>query len=458
MPTTLITERFGNKNLYTRIDTDIYGKEVLHRTSSYDVVQCFVDGRTTFSLLDENGRTNSLFNNYINKTMVEDRRSVNSRRKNAEVLAKFYSFLDLMGYSESILGYNEIMQLRTFFQGNGKTGCKNDTVNAYLSIVRDFFKKNKINCEALFSQHIVQSRNDNDFRDTNVFYAYDTNLPVNPHKNERVPKYVSFNDYIRLIQIAQGKGDWNGVMLMHLMYRYGMRLGECLGLTEEDFVYKRIKGEDVPTLILRNRLSDESWQHAKRRIIPYQPLDYSKKEYIEQWRDDDFSHIYLTESGDFVVVFKKFLVQGRENAEQNSPDNYKSCEADVVCPSEFKLDKNHYIFVNRLGKRLSAQLWGHTLRQYFIEAGIPVDREVKSNNLSHRFRHGFAMARVRDLDPPMPLHILQKEMRHACISSTMIYLNPTIEDEFNYKTKMQKQLYDRNPELQKVLNNYLNYE
>lgn len=459
---TLRTERYGQSNCYVRIDTDNKGREILHRECQLSVIETFKGGKTQFSLLDESGQTNVDFHKYINEKMYNDGRSPNSRRKSAHVLCKFYSFTTLMNYNIYNLGSDELLKLRVFLQGTGRTQCSNKTVNAYLGVIRQFFRCLNIMNPVLFAQHDNASATqkvENDFRVENVYYTYDLNLPVNPHA-KRVPKYISLDEYIRLVEIARKKGDWAGIILMHLMFRYGMRLGECLGLTDEDYVSTKIKGMMIPTLILRNRLSDAPDQKAKRRVTPRSKSDYEGNTYITQWRDDDYSHIYLTESEDtaFVRAFEKFMKDTRERAEAFFLDNYRKCEADIVFPKDFQkkgLKKNHYIFVNRLGKRLSAQHWGMRLKEYFIEAGIPLDKGKKVNNLSHRFRHGFAMMHARFMDPPVPPTELQKMMRHKNLSSTMIYFNPTQEDEYEYKTMMQNKFYDNNLELNGILADFL---
>ena len=458
---TLKTERAGQRNRYVRVDTDHKGREILHRESQFFVIETFKGGKTQFSLLDEDGHTNADFHKYINGKMFDDGRSPNSRRKSAHVLCKFYSYLDLMCYSIYNLGYDELQKLCVFLQGTGRTQCSNKTVNAYLGVIREYFRCLGIQNSVLFDRRVTTATEklENDFKVENVYYTYKLNLAVNPHA-QRVPKYISMDNYIRLIEIARKKGDWTGIILMHLMFRYGMRLGECLGLTEEDYIMMRIKGNVVPTLILRNRLSDAPDQKAKRRLTPRSRSDYEGQPYIQQWRNDDYSHINLTESEDteFVRVFEKFMRDTRERAEALYPNNYRTCEADIVVPADFKgkgLQKNHYIFVNHLGKRLSAQFWGKRLKEYFIEAGIPLDKGKKVNNLSHRFRHGFAMMHARFMDPLVPATELQKMMRHRNLSSTMIYYNPTQEDEYDYKTKMQNKFYDNNEELNGILAGFL---
>ncbi len=463
MGISLLIEKNGRRNRYIRIDTNEKGKTVLKRTCELEVIQTTYDNHVVFSLLDENGHTNIPFHKYINERMFEDKRSVNSRRKSAEVLQKFYSFTSLMGYSEYALGLDELYELRSFLQGSGRTECSNETVNAYLGIIRSYFTAMKIPCEPLFSQHITsQSEHvESDFRIDNTIFQYDLNLPANPHKQEHVPKYISMQQYVSLERIARDERNINAVILMHLMFRYGMRLGECLGLTEEDLVFIRIKGKDIPTLIVRNRLSDKPWQHAKRKLIPRKASDYEGISYIDQWRNDDYAHYYLTESTEFATALQKFIRTTRECAEKNYPENYRDCEADVVCPEEFEktgLGTNHYIFVNRLGKRLSSQLWGNQLKHLFIKAGIAIDVRKKDNNLSHRFRHGFAMMHARFMDPPVPPQELQKMMHHRNLASTMIYYNPTPEDEYEYKTAMQNKFYDNNPELNEIINQFLNEE
>lgn len=456
---TLINEKHGRRNRYVRIDTDAYGHVTLRLESDLQVFEFLCEGSTAFSLLDEAGRTYPLFHKFINEKMKEDRCSVNSRRKYARVLCKFYAFIELMGYSEYALGLDELYELRSFMQGDGAGQCSNATVDEYLAIVRSFFDRMEIPCDALFYHRIVSNEIGSGlFAVKSGVPSYEISLPKNPHADERVPKYISMDNYVTLQEIARRDGDWNGIMLMHLMFRYGMRLGECLGLTEEDLVTFRICGKDVPTLIVRNRLSDKPWQHAKRKMIPLTKDDYAGKPYIEEWRDDDYSHYYLTESGEFVDALRKFIQTNRERAELNYPDNYRSCEADIVYPPAFTkkgLEKNHYIFVNRLGKPLSDQLWGKTLKKYFVEAGIPLDTVKKDKNLSHRFRHGFAMMHARFMDPPVQAQELQKMMHHRNLRYTMVYYNPTQEDEYLYKTEMQNKIYDNNPRLNAIISDFL---
>lgn len=458
----LVTEKRGSQNVYVRVDTDIDGKVISRREADYRIITVKTGtGSVGYVLLDGEGNTVPFFHRFINTRLVMDGSSENTRRSYAKVIKRLYAFLSLMGYSLYTMGQTEIYQLRAFLQGTGRAQCSNETVNASLSIIRKFLEVNGIRNETLSAKHDVIGKHPggNEFRISNVYQAYDINLPANPHKDERVPKYISQEQYNALIRLAREAKDWAGVMLMHLMFRYGMRIGECLGLSEEDFVTMRISKEDIPTLIVRNRMSDRPDQKAKRKITPASREDYQSNTYIKQWRNNDYSHYYLTESSDFAAALQSFIDETREYHSRVNPKNYRSCEADIVYPVDFEkknLRKNHYIFVNRLGKRLSAQVWGLRLKEYFIKAGIPIDVDRKDNNLSHRFRHGFAMMHAREMDPPVPATELQKMMHHVSIASTMIYYNPTPEDEYRYKTKMQNRFFDNNPEFNAILQDFLN--
>ena len=114
---------------------------------------------------------------------------------------------------------------------------------------------------------------------------------------------------------------------------------------------------------------------------------------------------------------------------------------------------NYYVFTNRYEKVLSDQTWNAKLREYFIKSELVIDKGVKENNLSHRFRHGFAMYCVRFAEKPIDVLALQKLLRHKSIRSTMIYYNPTPEDEYKTKVEFQNEEYKMHPLLRRIDDN-----
>ena len=134
-----------------------------------------------------------------------------------------------------------------------------------------------------------------------------------------------------------------------------------------------------------------------------------------------------------------------ENAILNHYENYRDAVADIVekdFGTRTGLDENHYIFLNRKGKRLSGQTWDYTLKKYFKEAGIPIVQGHREGNLSHRFRHGFAMLHAHFMKPVISPQDLQKLMRHRSIRSTMKYYNLTPEEEVKMKEDLQRSIYE----------------
>lgn len=450
----------GTGYRYRREDYDDEGNVIYTKSSDVRCSRVKLGQKVYFIINDTQGNSYADANYYLNERMPLFGKSENTRRKAGHVIARYENFLKLMNLQTQDLDMQDITRLTRFFKGAADIQCKNGTVNDYLGTLRDYFTANDIECKPLFKKRLVETEKvtGDDFSVTMLRYTYVSNLPVNSRDKEVVPKYITMDEYARLIKLAQEAGDINGVMLMHLMFRYGIRIGGCIGLTEEDFVYMKIGGEDVPTLIMRNRLSDKPDQKAKNRKTPQSREDYTTTEYMDEWKYDDYSHYYLTESGKFVEAFILFIKNTREWAMKNKPENYKQSEADIVDPESFKekgLDKNHYIFLNSQGKPLSAQTWAKRLRTYFFVAEIKVDKDRRKNNLSHRFRHGFAMMHAKFMDPPVPAHVLQKMMHHKYISSTMVYYNPTPEEELEQKTKLQNKVFDENPELKDIIDKYL---
>lgn len=456
---TLSTSKRGQTNVYTRTDTDNKGRVIYTKECDIQLLSAKEGNRVIYTLCDSEYNSSLEAHKYLNMHLMESGVSQNTRRHAANAIRKFLSFLDLMDYSMHNLGTDEVQQLVIFLQGTGELRMSNSTVNSYLAVIREFLAYNEIECKPLTRKHSISKVTGvmSDFNIEVNSFQYDINLPSDSHRRDRVPRYVTFEQYTKLTELANKAGDTAGVMLIHLMFRYGMRLGECLGLTEEDVVYTRISGVEVPTLILRNRVSDESYQCAKCKISPTSKEEYSSAPYIEQWREDDYSKYYLTEATNFFPTFLKF-VEGNRRFAETQPKNYATAKADIVYPKDFRqkgLKENHYIFLNRLGKRLSGQVWGKTLKEYFKAAGISVDENKRSVNLSHRFRHGFAMVHARFMDPPVPPKDLQRMMHHRSPESTAVYYNPTLEDQVKMKTEIQNSFYDNNPVLNDIFNKLL---
>lgn len=381
-----------------------------------------------------------------------------SRSKAAFSLSLLYCFLSLSACDIKHIDYSVFNQLQMFLQGLGvndsgslKTTRSANTINSYFATYRNYFRKRRIHCEPLFATKKIRHEfclPEMDIPQSQDQISYSSNLKAKRPNVDTTPKYIGPNDFRKLYKLALRNNDKEAQVLMHLMYGYGLRLGECLGLTTEDIQEIRIDGEYVPVIFIRNRLSDKRFQFAKGLQHPISKEQYHSKDYTA-------SRHRIIITYDFYEFLIDYINEAHGAAMEKYPANYEAGAADIVSYRD-KPDFNHYVFLNRYGKILSDQTWNNKLRRYFVEAGIPIDAEFRENNLSHRFRHGFAMFHARFSEHPVNVLELQKMMRHKSISSTMVYYNPTPEDELEIKTAFQTELYDMIPELKEGWGNVKN--
>ena len=406
------------------------------------------EGLTYFLLYDDNMVLIREAYSYLNFTLRD--KPDTTRSKAANALRLLYCFLSLTKHSIFEIDESVFGEFVYFIRGiniNPKeyswiSHRSNATVNGYFSIYRDFFKRTQIDCPPLFGSRTVLVNGlyggDGSKR---VAVKYGKNLRTNTYTDRYVPKYISPDDFRKIFKVAMAAGDKQAQIILKLMYIYGMRLGEVLGLTLEDIDEIEMDGKYIPVLWLRNRISDKKFQYAKNLPHVIEKKQYSSKDYKAVKEKIILTYEFFDELHDFLdSVF--------EEVNEKTQNNMKSALADIVT-DKYEPDENYYIFLNRYGKVLSDQVWNKRLRGYFVKCNLIVDTGVKENNLSHRFRHGFAMFHARFSPHPIDALALQKMMRHRSIMSTMVYYNPTPEDEFEIKTNFQKDLYKPLPELSK---------
>lgn len=440
-------QKLGSQSFFTKTILDNNGKQVSSRKVSIPLYQVEKDGFTYFLLYNENMQVIQPSYEYLNFYLRE--RPLTTRSKAAFALRILYCFLSLSKYDIECINDVILKELLFFLRGINvnpkeyemKTQRSANTVNGYLSIYRTYFATNNIKCEALFKSHTVHSTTNmgNDFTSTVERKKYDNNVQVNKVESNTVPKYISPENFRKVYKLALDNNDKTAQLIMHLMYGYGLRLGEVLGITMEDITEIRDNNKLVPVIILRNRLSDKRFQFAKNLQHVLSKNQYASSDYSN-------SKCKIIITYDLYETLLEYIEETHSFAIENYEDNYNKGFADIVSIKN-KPDFNHYVFLNRYGRILSDQTWNNSLKKYFKDANIPLDLGLRENNLSHRFRHGFAMFHARFSEHPVDVLTLQKLMRHKSISSTMVYYNPTIEDEFEIKTDFQNELYSMIPEL-----------
>lgn len=370
--------------------------------------------------------------------------SLKTRRFKAFVLRRYICFMELSGYDYTDLNSHEVVEtVCRFFSGNdfrnadGANVRSSNTINNYISVLRDF---------ATYTRKfraITERRIDNSAGVGNPFSSLPKRFPSstknNPHANDTIRPFISPDEFIVLYDLALAKKDYQALILFHLMYFYGLRIGECLGITEEDFVIRQRNYNPCPTILLRNRLSDKPFQYAKRLFHPKSFNDYNGKTYPH-------SKVLLTM--DFYKKITEFVESTKKKNEEKGTRD-KSV-ADTISKS-YENGENHYIFLNKYGAPLSQQTWNLRLKDYFMAANIPIDVDVRRDNLNHRFRHGCAVYYLRFAPEPNRMNTSQlAALLRDKKASLDYYLKMTIEDESSIKQQFQLDLINKIPNLNEL--------
>ena len=255
-----------------------------------------------------------------------------------------------------------------------------------------------------------------------------------------VPRYIRPYEYEKIMEIVEEDSGLREMVIINLMYNYGLRLGEVLGVTFEDI--EPTNSGNYYRLIIRNRVSDEPTQRAKGVMVPETVDDYKSRSYNTEGNglgyqvviiDEDMAELvqdYIDESRDDIVLSRS--PKKRENL------NSKAI-ADRVGTTPLLNNENQYIFLNKQHYTPITQSgWNTVLRVIFNEARISIDKGKKENNLSHRFRHGFAMKLVKQ---DKQIYELQKELRHGNPYSCEAYYNPDDDDKVELLMKNKERSY-----------------
>ena len=371
----------------------------------------------------------------------------NKRAQALRALKLLYSYTELFNTDIKYLNEDDKNKIIAFLQGGEgsgryisydlKTIRKNETINSYFGVYRKFLDylgiKDNIFAEISGTEKILGVGSAFNSRSTDIeVERYSMNLQE--YKTKVVPKYISFEEYKKIIDLIENKYTLREKIIVKLMYEYGLRIGEVLGLTLEDIQGEDItKKEGICRLIIRNRFTDKPWQYAKGCIKVTSLEIYNRSNYAE--KNVGFQIIN--------ILPKMFNLIQEYIDETTSPfsmsdrvyENYlEKNRADKV--SQMDIDRNAYIFISKNYTPLTGGAWNKIIKEILKEIGIKIDIGKKVNNLNHRFRHGFAMFKVlyEGYDDIKLAYV----MRHSSTSSTKIYFNPTEEDEIEFAIKQEE--------------------
>jgi len=360
-------------------------------------------------------------------------------------LKLLFCFLELFHIQFQSMRNNDLKKLILFLEGVPKKGIdyqlnlatqrSSSTINNYLSVYRSYanflgLTDSIFTKKGAFKKHVY-------IPESEIIMKVPTyEVRSKTYKTDiSTPKYISVEKFKCILKIIREEYTLREECIVRLMFESGLRIGEVLGLTNQDIVEK----DGNVYLHIRNRYTDAPYQLAKTCMHISHPNQYRSKAY----RQKDVGYQVAIISVALLDKINDYINTSHISSSLLFKRNYTN---HTICDDVLgSNDENFYLFINNLGKPLSANLWNKTLRMIFKKAGINVDKMHRENNLNHRFRHGFAMFMVKYKQ--IKTYDLKVLMRHRSLSSVQHYYRPTNEDIVKLKTEFVSSIYEMIPEL-----------
>jgi len=427
------------------IRTVIDGKIIDKKEINYKIFNKTIDEKTYYILYDSKMKIIHEVFRFVN--FYNANSSQNTKEYLITSLKYLYTFEEIISKNLIDFKAEDFVNLQRFLKGYSFSGAiysfenlterKNNTVNMYMSCYRKYFKFLNINNNYLFSVQNISSSVQGSLDTNYKISKYDSNLSVSKPIYE-VPRYIDVESFSKIIQCIRKDYSVREECIVRLMFEAGLRIGECLGLTNEDICQEKDENGEFKTVIyIRNRVSDKKYQHAKTSMKVFSKNDYKGSEY----NTENLGYQIAGISNELYDLIGEYIEEEHIKARKSHQKNYdKYTITDSISGNE-----NFYIFLNSLGKPISINTWNSIIREIFIKCNIPVDYNVKKHNINHRFRHGFAMFQIQYMKrKELELMVL---MRHSSLSSVTKYYCPTIHDQIELKNQFIENLYDVLPEL-----------
>lgn len=443
-----VREKRGALGYYFDIDLD----NIHIRQIKVYRVKKEINRYTYLLLLDSNGKVIKQVFNYLN--IFSRGEKENNRDQILSALKILYSFQELIEKEVSEFDRGDVILFSNFVKGRNYTGINesiefisersNTTYNTYFDIIRRYLtfcnKKN----DYFFEKVIVYvTKNGFGFMShTNTVKVekFKTNKSNSSNKYEYVPKYINVDEYAKIyneIKAVNNEFQLRNLLLIDCLFKLGLRIGEVLGLTFED-IKQNSDYKEAGYLILRNRTSDRKYQSAKGCMKVETEKDYQLGSY--NTRDEGFQIVDLTP-----ILMRRIneYIDDTRNIFSLTDKRIENLKKHAIADSVEKgTNENFYLFLNKNFTPLSSSGWSKFLKQIYKNVGIKTDIGTKKDNLSHRFRHGYAMFLIDEMN--YKIEQVKTKMRHKSIMSTLIYYNPrpkdTLKDTILIEESIDKKL------------------
>lgn len=402
------TSRYYKVSTYANDNKLISIRTVRYTLKSipYNKIRCYM-------LFDNDGNCVENVFNFINMYKVSI--SETSREKYSLYLRYLYEFSGIIDKDISRFQRNDIDKFVVFLSGYDPNSSLADSFYTYSS-------KSEETIAAIFN--VVKEYVDYcGYASSKYFYNYrgiKRRAYGKQKANTICPKFISLKEMELILNYIDNNTSLSKETKMEysliykLMFNKGLRIGEVLGITLEDFeeIYNN-DGELYYKLYIRNRMSDSKDQRAKRCLT--MDGQYSYNAPIYHRLDIGYQQVFLSEEFHDDIIEYFDVMSARFKREEKTL--FKADAIDGI-------SDNWYIFHNKnrptpLNKDI---LYNYT-RKMFQDLNIHIDKYVRTNNLFHRFRHGFCMYLLYVENIP-PLQAC-KLTRHRNAEGLAIYNNPT---------------------------------
>lgn len=446
----IVETKRGNECVY-EYRTIKDNKIVYSRKIDYRTVPIEDGGKIWFLLYNTNEEVVRAVFRFIN--IEKDTASFHSKELAAIALKLLFIFVDIFNIDFKKITLEDAKLLKSFMGGESKvygnykinldTQRSSDTVNSYMGVYRAFYEyvgiyNSPFHMKALNSLKVNTHGN-----------KVSDKLILNSKSNKnstKVPMYIKPHEIEKIITVIRNEYTLRDEIIVRLMYECGMRIGEVLGLTLEDINTSPdeidVSEEGCGELIIRNRLSDEPHQYAKGCMEPKSKRSYRSNAYNQ----DGIGYQKVNPSMDLLMSIEEYIEDMFSSFSDKRRENYcKFSVADKVTVGEFLEGDNYYIFINKNGTPLHKSGWNKTLREIFLKSGLKLDRSKRKHNLSHRFRHGYAMFLKKYKG--FGTEDIMYALRHSKPETVAIYFRPDDDDIYKANTDAVLSMYEICPAL-----------
>jgi len=315
--------------------------------------------------------------------------SSNTKEKSLHALKLLYTYLTIFNINLQHLTQADIANLQYFLKGISPQGYTfslelistrtNETINGYFSIYRSYVKYLNLNKSLLLKTKDKAKIITNPITEAkHAVKSYESNVRMTP-KSYETPKYISVEEFRKVINVIRQFYGKREECIVRLMFQGGLRIGEVFGLTADDVVVEEIQGITTGVIYIRNRYTDKPYQNAKTCMNVYSRNQYSTEDYTVS----GYGYQTVVIDCDLVDLINDYIDEVHVPArEKHNANYYKYTIADRIRESEPDEDDNYYVFINSLSKPLSYQSWKSIIRDIFIKADIPVDKNKRKYNIN----------------------------------------------------------------------------